>query len=95
MNDLIPISSAAMGGQQVATVDARHLHERLGVQAKFADWISRRIEEHGLAENVDFACLKNETNEITNVFPPPRIDYLLTIRTAMKIAMSEATEYGH
>ena len=94
MNDLIPISSAAIGGQQVPSVDARHLHERLGVETDFSHWIKRRLDEHGFVENVDFVYVKNDVNEITDVFPPPRINYLLTLRAAMKICVAERTERG-
>lgn len=72
-------------------VDARELWEKLGVQDKFATWISRRIEKYGFQESLDFAVRKNATGE-SNGFQA--IDYDLTIDTAKELAMVENNEAG-
>ena len=43
------------------TVDARELHELLGVGRDFSNWIKTRIEKYEFAEGIDF---------ITNVCSP-------------------------
>ena len=92
MNDLIIINPASIGGQSVPSVDARHLHERLGVLSEFNHWIKRRSDEHGFVENVDFIVVKNDDDGITGKFS--NIDYLLTLRAAMRICVAERTERG-
>ena len=90
MNDLI--NPASIGGQQMPSVDARHLHERLGVETNFRDWIKRRIEELNLEIGNDFeVSLKNERNLSGG---RPSQEYLLTIRAAMRICVAERTERG-
>jgi predicted transcriptional regulator len=51
-------------------VDARLLHQRLGIKVKFADWIKRRMQEYGLLEGQDFfRFLKKEKAvvELSNI----------------------------
>ena len=54
MNEIIALSAANIGGEQIQTVNARDLHAFLGVKTEFKDWIARRIKrlrlcrEHGL-----------------------------------------------
>ena len=64
MNNLV-ISNANMSGRQVPAIDARHLHERLGIQTEFSHWIKRRIEDNGFTLNADFIVVKNDDVEIT------------------------------
>lgn len=81
-------------------VDARSLHQRLGVQTKFTEWIKRRIEEYGFLEATDYMCL---TESLTEVFPKneknpkggrPEKHYYLSLDTAKELAMVERTEQG-
>jgi len=51
---LIPVTLKKLAGGSVQTVDARTLHEFLKVEARFNDWIARRIAEYGFEEGRDF-----------------------------------------
>lgn len=75
---------------QDQTVDARELHGFLEISTKFADWITRRIEEYGLIEGLDFTLLKIETqyNQID------RVEYKLKLDTAKELCMVEKNERG-
>ena len=55
---LIPIANQAIAGEERQAVNARELHAFLEVEARFNDWIARRIEEYGFIENVDFLVSK-------------------------------------
>lgn len=88
-NGLIPIYQ---GDNQDRLVDARELHEFMEVETKFADWIKRRIEECGLAENTDYVRIsqKRETpTGFTTIY-----EYALTLDTAKHISMLERNEKG-
>ena len=91
MNDLI-IIPGSISGQPVPTIDARHLHDRLGVQTEFKDWMPRRIEQLNLKNGNDFeVLLKSELNPLGG---RPAQNYLLTLRAAIRIAVAERNERG-
>ena len=59
MKALIKITET--NGQRA--VNARDLHQFLGVKTQFKDWINRRIEEYQFIKVQDFeVLLKNEQN---------------------------------
>ena len=92
MNDLIPINTSDFGQGQVLTVDARLLHERLGVSQKFADWLPYRLERYGFEENVDYwVFLKSQKNSPGG---RPAKDYALTIDMAKELCMVENNAQG-
>ncbi len=73
-------------------VDARELHEKLVSKQEFANWIKRRIDNFGFAENEDFfsfdTIIKRETGATK------RKDYMFTLDTGKEIAMVENSEMG-
>lgn len=74
----------------VQTVNARDLHEALGVETRFPDWIKRNIEE--FKENQDFIIfLKNENKSVRG---RPMKDYALTLDAAKHICMMARCEKG-
>ena len=59
MKQLIAIQER--NGQRL--VNARELHQFLGVNSRYNDWIKNRIEKYGFAENHDYITLtKNLVN---------------------------------
>jgi anti-repressor protein len=54
MQELIPINESSRNGEVVLTVDARLLHEKLGVGRDFSTWINNRISQYNFTENVDY-----------------------------------------
>ena len=48
------IVNKVMNGVECEAVDARQLHEALGVKTRYNDWIARQIKELGLARDVDY-----------------------------------------
>lgn len=69
-------------------IDARRLHNWLGVKTRFHEWVSRRVDEYGFEEPADFCSIVSKTGG------RPRTDYLLTLDTAKELAMVERTELG-
>lgn len=92
-NQLIPIKQTRFNGETQETVDARTLHERLGSQKQFADWIKARIEQGGYTQGIDFVIIHSE---VKNSFGlgRPKIDYALSVDMAKDISAMENTDAG-
>ncbi len=77
---VLPILPGHLGGQLVQLIDARRLHDFLGVGRDFSNWIKGRIQEYGFEENIDYvvslrreqACRFDSPNwaNQTSVFDP-------------------------
>ncbi|MFH0923267.1 MAG: antA/AntB antirepressor family protein [Candidatus Falkowbacteria bacterium] len=65
MNDLINIKviQKDFNGEKKRFVNARELHQWLGVGKFFANWIKDRIEKYDFVENLDyFVSIANSGN---------------------------------
>ncbi len=90
---LIPVTPGTLNGQTAQLVDARLLHDFLGVGRDFTTWIKERIAEFSFTDGEDF---------ITVSIPPirgagnrgKRVDYFLTLDMAKELAMVERTSKG-
>ena len=75
------------------TVNARELHEFLGVQSKFADWIKNRIEKYGFSENLDFVTA-SKILEPGNGNRGASTDYFVSLDMAKELSMVENNDKG-
>lgn len=89
MNDLIKIQPQNIGGQTIETVDARELHSFLEVQARYNDWIARRISEYGFVEETDFYSFLSKSSG-----GRPSREYAISIGMAKELAMVERNDKG-
>ena len=64
MTEIIALSAATIGGEEIQTVNARDLHAFLGVKTEFKDWIARRIKDFGFVENTDFCSFLSESSAV-------------------------------
>lgn len=90
-NEMFSVRTSKIGDEDVQTISARTLHERLGSSTRFNDWITRRIETYGFVEGQDFTVLKNEYGENTGFAP---IEYAITLDMAKELAMVENNSAG-
>lgn len=74
----------------VQTVNARDLHEALGVNYRFNDWIKEQLQD--FKENQDFIIFTDKPVKIGK--GRPRQDYALTLDTAKHICMMSRCEKG-
>jgi phage anti-repressor protein len=91
MNDLIKVT--VDDGEQA--VNARDLHEALGVGRDFSTWIKGRIAEYGFVEGEDYHL--PESGEVVNRPQgggTPRDLYLLSVDMAKELAIVENNETG-
>ena len=94
-NSIIPITSHIVSGEQEQGIDARALHNFLGVDTRFNDWVSRRIEEYGFVENQDFVLVtQNRVTKSRGGNRKMTTDYFLTLEMAKELAMVEKNEKG-
>lgn len=77
------------------TVSGRELHNALGIETRYNDWIARMLE-YGFEENRDLNLLKNEQVQIEGGREVKRtiIDHILTLDCAKEICMLQRTEIG-
>ena len=54
MNAVINVTPIVVGNKTIDTVNARALHEFLGVSKKFTDWFLRKSKKHNMVLGVDF-----------------------------------------
>lgn len=84
-NGLVPIKQTE---SQEHVVDARDLHEQLGIETRFNDWIERRLLRWGFVEGQDFYSFLSKTSG------RPSKEYALTLDMAKELAMVENNEMG-
>lgn len=90
MNTLIKIEPRTLSGSEIQTCNARELHAFLEVEARFNDWITRRIEEYGFVEGKDFYSFLSKTPSGGR----PAKEYALTLDMAKELSMVERNEKG-
>lgn len=86
-NQIIPINEDSTGKK---TVNARDLHEFLGVGKDFSTWIKARIKKYDFLENKDFVKFKSIPQNGGSV-----IDYHLSLEMGKALAMVEANKKGN
>lgn len=70
-------------------VDAKSLHQRLGIKTKFQDWFERQIKSYGFQSEIDFfSNLRKSTGG------RKATEYHLTLDMAKEICMVERSEIG-
>lgn len=78
-----------------STVNARDLHNQLGIGKDFSTWIKGKIENYGFEENIDYSI---ETPKMGNQKGKGgdrrSIEYLLTLSTAKELAMVQNNDAG-
>ncbi|MEI6286220.1 MAG: phage antirepressor KilAC domain-containing protein [Bacillota bacterium] len=77
---------------QETIINARELHEFLGSQQEFANWIKNRIEKYGFIEGEDYLTILS--NRSDGLAGKPKTDYLLKMDCAKEIAMVENNDQG-
>jgi len=85
MTEMITVNESNHG---IKTVNARDLHEFLGSNRQFANWITERIEKYGFVERVDFTVNKFVIGKATSK------DYHISIDMAKQLSMVENSEKG-
>lgn len=92
MKELIKIEKQLVGAEEVNTVNARELHEELGVKKQFSEWINHQINSLGLEKNIDYVV--SEIKVVREVGASKQKNYILTLDTAKHIAMASRTAKG-
>ena len=80
----IKIEKSIFDGISINSVNAREIHEYLGVKTRFNDWINRAIEKYDFIENVDYSILSNGNSK----------DFVVTLDMAKELAMLENNPKG-
>lgn len=93
MSQLIKVVESNINNETTKTVNARELHEYLGVGRDFTNWIKKRIEQYNFVENQDFILLA-KTGEQDKHGGSNRVDYHISLDMAKELSMVERNEKG-
>jgi phage anti-repressor protein len=105
--DLVPVFTGELNGESVQLVNARDLHDFLGVARDFSNWIKKRLKDGGFVLNRDYLLTKMGEQVPANFDSPNlanqnqrggdrrSVDYHLPLETAKHIGMMERNEKGH
>jgi phage anti-repressor protein/phage antirepressor YoqD-like protein len=85
---LVPVRISIIGGETIATSNARDLHAFLGSKQHFADWIAARIKQYDFVDGHDFTVQKVMIGRAT------QFEYDITLNMAKELAMVERTPRG-
>lgn len=96
MSELLVVAQVAIGEEVVNSVNAREIHEFLGVNSKFADWIKRAIEKYDFIIEEDYLLLKieNQVPHQGGMRNVTQIDYIVTLDMAKELCMVENNPKG-
>lgn len=83
--------SDAINGSLIKTVNARDLHEFLGIGKRFATWIADRIDQYGFTQGVDYTIIPDSGK---NQNGRPLMEYSVTLDMAKELSMVERNEKG-
>jgi anti-repressor protein len=86
----LSIIKAKINGEEVNTIDARLLHEKLKSGRDFSTWMKDRLKD--FQENTDFVSHHKIVER--EIGATKRIDYALTLETAKHIALVERNAEG-
>src|SRR5262245_45873528 len=93
MAELFSHSYLVIGGQETLTINARDLHERLGSQQQYANWIRNKIERGCFREIIDYLVFNTIIKN--SIGGRPSIEYHITFYMAKHIALMENTDKGY
>lgn len=79
--------SSESDANTVCIINARTLHQRLNIKRDYSNWIKHKIAYYGLIENEDYLKRNNSTNYDRARGSFNRIDYMIPVHIARKIAI--------
>lgn len=88
--------AGSVNNQETTLINGEDLHDALGIQTRYSNWILRRIDEYKFVENQDFAKV-SKIGQVRNAFGfrgVEKCEYHLTLDMAKELAMVERSEIG-
>jgi len=76
--------------QNVNSVNAKDLHEFMGVKSKYSDWIKNRIKKYGFIENEDYIRVETKKEGNNAIIK----EYYITLDMAKELSMVENNPKG-
>ena len=85
----LDLQTKIINSEEINTVNARLLHEKLEVKSKFADWIKHRIEKYRFIKNVDYITVSKILEN-----GGKSMEYHISTDMAKELCMVENNEKG-
>lgn len=89
MKEMITVSKKEINGIEINSVNARELHEALGVKKDFSDWIKPKLNDGMLVKGRDYEVFTQKGENLSG--GRPAVEYILALDTAKHIAMMSKT----
>lgn len=90
----LPVAVRLIGGEEIATTNARELHAFLEVGRDFSNWIKEKIAEYGFIEDQEYAIEVFAKNGENSKGGRPSKEYFLTVDAAKQLCMVVNTPKG-
>lgn len=87
----IDLHAKSIGNEEVNSVNARELWEKLGVKRDFSTWIKQRIDKYDFVEGFDYLA---KTGELDSTGLQGKIDYFISLDMAKELSMVENNAQG-
>jgi anti-repressor protein len=91
MNQIINVTENTVGAETIQTVNARELHDYLGVGKQFSHWIQDRIEMYDFKEDLDYVTTEAKVGYRQNVIQK---NYFVSLDMAKELSMVDRGEKG-
>jgi phage anti-repressor protein len=88
--ETIPIESGKLG----LMVNSQDLYQKLQVNTRYNDWLTRRIKEYGFLEGVDFYSNLSKSQPSKYKGGRDKTVCMVTLDMAKEMAMVERNEFG-
>ncbi|MDG6894396.1 antA/AntB antirepressor family protein [Volucribacter amazonae] len=89
--------------ESIHGIDARNLHQALGVGRDFSNWIKARIKQADFINGLDFIVVENlsspkrasaNNEQYTKARPQKQIDYIISLDMAKHLCLMEKSPVG-
>lgn len=90
----IPTTQGKLDGDKQPLVNARDLHDFLGVGRDFSNWIKSRISEYQFTANLDYVEFTPKLAKTSFFGGRPKTEYHISLDMAKELAMVERNAKG-
>lgn len=98
--NLLQTQSHNFNGRTVQGINARQLHQALGVGKMFAHWIKNRIKQGRFMEEIDYLTVQNSSVDLPKLANQKggnlrAVEYILSVDMAKHLCLMEKSEVAH
>ena len=93
MGEMVKVQQEKIGEEVIQTVNARDLHEYLGIGRDFSSWIKERVDKYKFTEGKDYITCSPDPGSDVRV-AHNRVEYHISLDMAKELSMVENNDKG-